>query len=229
MLDNVALAPHKLRRLSTDAARELARAHLDRVGLKHKADVRPGTLSGGQQQRVAIARALAMAPQVMLFDEATSALDPEWSRDILTLIADLGADGMTMVVVTHEMGFARSASTRRLHGSRQGGGNRASRADIRGAQKPSACSASCLKSFDGRWRTKARLLNPDRLDCQTMAEAEATAPEVTELAEQASPHAVQIVLDPAPRGPQRRRRNRRPDPGPAVDPGHTCSIKARSG
>lgn len=110
VLDNVMLAPHKLRRLSTDAARGLALAQLDRVGLKHKASARPGTLSGGQQQRVAIARALAMTPQVMFFDEATSALDPEMVKDILALIADLGAGGMTMVVVTHEMGFARSAS-----------------------------------------------------------------------------------------------------------------------
>lgn len=110
VLDNVALAPRKLHRLSTDAARELALAQLDRVGLKGKASARPGTLSGGQQQRVAIARALAMQPQVMLFDEATSALDPELVKGILTLIAELGADGMTMVVVTHEMGFARSTS-----------------------------------------------------------------------------------------------------------------------
>jgi polar amino acid transport system ATP-binding protein len=110
VLDNVALAPRKLRRLPGDAARELALRRLDRVGLKHKANARPGTLSGGQQQRVAIARALAMAPQVVFFDEATSALDPEMVKDILALIADLGAEGMTMVVVTHEMGFARSAS-----------------------------------------------------------------------------------------------------------------------
>jgi polar amino acid transport system ATP-binding protein len=110
VVDNVMLAPHKLKKLPADAARELALAQLDRVGLKHKAETRPATLSGGQQQRVAIARALAMAPQVMFFDEATSALDPEMVKDILTLIADLGAGGMTMVVVTHEMGFARSAS-----------------------------------------------------------------------------------------------------------------------
>jgi len=110
VLKNVALAPRKLRRLSTDAARDLALAQLDRVGLKHKAGARPAMLSGGQQQRVAIARALAMGPQVMFFDEATSALDPEMVKGILELIADLGADGMTMVVVTHEMGFARSAS-----------------------------------------------------------------------------------------------------------------------
>lgn len=110
VLDNVVLGPRKLRRLPADVARELALAQLDRVGLKHKADARPGTLSGGQQQRVAIARALAMAPQVMFFDEATSALDPEMVKGVLALIADLGAEGMTMVVVTHEMGFARSAS-----------------------------------------------------------------------------------------------------------------------
>ena len=110
VLDNVALAPRRLRRLSTDAARELALLQLDRVGLKGKATARPGTLSGGQQQRVAIARALAMSPQVMFFDEATSALDPELVKGILGLIADLGADGMTMVVVTHEIGFARSAA-----------------------------------------------------------------------------------------------------------------------
>ena len=110
ILKNVALAPRKLRGLSADAARDLALAQLDRVGLKHKAGARPGMLSGGQQQRVAIARALAMAPQVMFFDEATSALDPEMVKGALKLIADLGAGGMTMLVVTHEMGFARSAS-----------------------------------------------------------------------------------------------------------------------
>ncbi|CAN5488571.1 amino acid ABC transporter ATP-binding protein [soil metagenome] len=110
VLDNVTLAPRKLKKMSVDAARELALDQLDRVGLRHKADVRPGTLSGGQQQRVAIARALAMSPQVMFFDEATSALDPELVKGILALIADLGSAGMTMVVVTHEMGFARSAA-----------------------------------------------------------------------------------------------------------------------
>jgi polar amino acid transport system ATP-binding protein len=110
VIDNVMLAPRKLKRMSAEAARQLALEQLDRVGLRHKADVRPATLSGGQQQRVAIARALALAPQVMFFDEATSALDPELVKGILALIADLGADGMTMIVVTHEMGFARSAS-----------------------------------------------------------------------------------------------------------------------
>jgi polar amino acid transport system ATP-binding protein len=110
VMENVSMAPRKLRRLPADEARDLALAQLDRVGLKHKAGARPSMLSGGQQQRVAIARALAMAPQVMFFDEATSALDPEMVKGILQLISDLGADGMTMVVVTHEMGFARSAS-----------------------------------------------------------------------------------------------------------------------
>ncbi len=110
VIDNVMLAPRKLKHLPVAAAREVALTQLERVGLRHKADVRPATLSGGQQQRVAIARALAMAPQVMFFDEVTSALDPELVKGILALIADLGADGMTMVVVTHEMGFARSAA-----------------------------------------------------------------------------------------------------------------------
>jgi polar amino acid transport system ATP-binding protein len=110
VLDNVTLAPRKLKRLSRDEARELGLRQLERVGLRHKAEVRPTTLSGGQQQRVAIARALAMDPQVMFFDEATSALDPELVKGILALIADLAESGMTMVVVTHEMGFARSTA-----------------------------------------------------------------------------------------------------------------------
>lgn len=110
VLDNVTLAPRKLKALSADEARELALEQLERVGLRHKAEVRPATLSGGQQQRVAIARALAMQPEVMFFDEATSALDPELVKGILGLIAELGSDGMTMVAVTHEMGFARSTA-----------------------------------------------------------------------------------------------------------------------
>jgi len=110
VLDNVTLAPRKLKRLGGDEARELGLVQLDRVGLRHKADVRPATLSGGQQQRVAIARALAMAPQLMFFDEATSALDPELVKGILALIAELKADGLTLVVVTHEMGFAQSTA-----------------------------------------------------------------------------------------------------------------------
>jgi polar amino acid transport system ATP-binding protein len=108
--ENVTLALRKLRGMSKDQAREEALAQLDLVGLKHKADVRPANLSGGQQQRVAIARALAMKPEVMFFDEATSALDPELVKGVLALMTDLAKGGMTMVVVTHEMGFSRNVS-----------------------------------------------------------------------------------------------------------------------
>jgi polar amino acid transport system ATP-binding protein len=107
VLANITLGLRKLRGLSRDEAEVLALTQLDRVGLRHKAQVRPSTLSGGQQQRVAIARALAMSPEVMLFDEATSALDPELVKGVLATIGDLAGEGMTMLVVTHEMGFAR--------------------------------------------------------------------------------------------------------------------------
>ncbi len=106
---NLALALRRIRRLSADEAVAVARRHLDRVGLAAKAEARPAQLSGGQQQRVAIARALALQPQVMLFDEVTSALDPELVEGVLSLMADLSADGMTMVV-THEMAFAREVT-----------------------------------------------------------------------------------------------------------------------
>ncbi|MGF0310605.1 amino acid ABC transporter ATP-binding protein [Rhodococcus sp. IEGM1428] len=118
--DNIALGPQKLLGLNKDAARAAAMEQLELVGLANKADSRPGNLSGGQQQRVAIARALAMKPEVMFFDEATSALDPELVKGVLALMADLAKGGMTMVVVTHEMGFARSVSNKVLfmdHGS----------------------------------------------------------------------------------------------------------------
>ncbi|WP_040871161.1 amino acid ABC transporter ATP-binding protein [Nocardia exalbida] len=108
--ENVALGPRKLRGLSKDQARALAIEQLEIVGLADKADIRPANLSGGQQQRVAIARALAMRPELMFFDEATSALDPELVKGVLALMADLASGGMSMVVVTHEMGFARSVS-----------------------------------------------------------------------------------------------------------------------
>ncbi|MBF6219122.1 amino acid ABC transporter ATP-binding protein [Nocardia gipuzkoensis] len=108
--ENVALGPRKLRGLSKDRARALAVEQLEIVGLADKADTRPANLSGGQQQRVAIARALAMQPEIMFFDEATSALDPELVKGVLALMADLASGGMSMVVVTHEMGFARSVS-----------------------------------------------------------------------------------------------------------------------
>ncbi|PXX65513.1 amino acid ABC transporter ATP-binding protein (PAAT family) [Nocardia tenerifensis] len=108
--DNVALGPRKLRGLSKEQARAVAAEQLEIVGLSDKLDARPANLSGGQQQRVAIARALAMKPEVMFFDEATSALDPELVKGVLALMADLASGGMSMIVVTHEMGFARTVS-----------------------------------------------------------------------------------------------------------------------
>jgi polar amino acid transport system ATP-binding protein len=110
VLDNITLPLRKIKKLGTEAAQVAAREQLELVGLAHKANARPGNLSGGQQQRVAIARALAMKPEVMLFDEATSALDPELVKGVLALMADLAGAGMTMVVVTHEMGFAREVA-----------------------------------------------------------------------------------------------------------------------
>ncbi|MGM0771892.1 MAG: amino acid ABC transporter ATP-binding protein [Halobacteriota archaeon] len=113
-LKNVALAPIRVRGLNEDEANERAMKLLQKVGLVDKADVRPGALSGGQQQRVAIARALAMQPKVMLFDEPTSALDPEMVGEVLNVMKDLAKEGITMVVVTHEMGFAREVADRVL-------------------------------------------------------------------------------------------------------------------
>ncbi|MDX2974158.1 amino acid ABC transporter ATP-binding protein [Kribbella solani] len=110
VLDNITLPLRKIKKLDAEAAQAAARTQLELVGLAHKAGSRPGNLSGGQQQRVAIARALAMKPEVMLFDEATSALDPELVKGVLALMADLAQAGMTMVVVTHEMGFAREVA-----------------------------------------------------------------------------------------------------------------------
>ncbi|GGD62163.1 amino acid ABC transporter ATP-binding protein [Microbacterium murale] len=112
VLENITLAPTELRRLSKTEARDRALSLLDRVGLSEKADAKPASLSGGQKQRVAIARALAMDPEIMLFDEATSALDPEMVGEVLQVIRDLAEGGMTMVLVTHEMGFAREVSGR---------------------------------------------------------------------------------------------------------------------
>ena len=107
VLDNVTLGPRKLRGLSRAAAETEARALLEKVGLAHKAEAMPASLSGGQKQRVAIARALAMKPRVMLFDEPTSALDPELVGEVLQVMKLLAGEGMTMMVVTHEMDFAR--------------------------------------------------------------------------------------------------------------------------
>ena len=112
VLDNVALAPRRVRRISRAQAEERARALLAKVGLADKADAYPEQLSGGQKQRVAIARALAMEPKIMLFDEPTSALDPELVGEVLEVMKDLAIEGMTMVVVTHEMGFAREVGDR---------------------------------------------------------------------------------------------------------------------
>jgi polar amino acid transport system ATP-binding protein len=111
-LENICEAPCQVRKVSKDAARTRARQLLDQVGLADKADVYPAQLSGGQQQRVAIARALAMDPKLLLFDEPTSALDPEMINEVLDVMRDLAAAGMTMIVISHEMGFARSAANR---------------------------------------------------------------------------------------------------------------------
>jgi ABC-type polar amino acid transport system ATPase subunit len=109
-MENVTLAQTVVRKISKDEAREIALDQLNRVGIPEKADVYPTQLSGGQQQRVAIARALAMYPKIMLFDEPTSALDPEMIKEVLDVMLDLAKEGMTMVCVSHEMGFARSAA-----------------------------------------------------------------------------------------------------------------------
>ncbi|MDV6209161.1 amino acid ABC transporter ATP-binding protein [Rhodococcus erythropolis] len=112
VVENVMLAPVQTGRSTKDQAREIAVKLLGQVGLAEKADAKPASLSGGQKQRVAIARALAMSPDIMLFDEATSALDPEMVGEVLQVLRDLAKQGMTMVVVTHEMGFAREVSDR---------------------------------------------------------------------------------------------------------------------
>lgn len=112
VLDNITLAPKKVLKETDEAATKTAEKLLDRVGMLDKKDVYPTTLSGGQQQRVAIARGLAMKPEVLLFDEPTSALDPEMIGDVLEVMKKIARDGMTMIVVTHEMGFAREVADR---------------------------------------------------------------------------------------------------------------------
>lgn len=112
VLENITLAPMKVRSAKNESAKKTAYELLDKVGLREKADAYPGQLSGGQKQRVAIARALAMNPKIMLFDEPTSALDPEMVGDVLDVMKQLAQEGMTMVVVTHEMGFAREVGDR---------------------------------------------------------------------------------------------------------------------
>ena len=110
VLENLTLGPIKSRGLSQDDAEERARRYLQRVRIPEQANKRPGQLSGGQQQRVAIARSLCMEPKIMLFDEPTSALDPEMISEVLEVMLELADEGMTMIVVTHEMGFARKAA-----------------------------------------------------------------------------------------------------------------------
>ena len=123
VLDNVISGPVRVKREQPGTAKQRARELLERVGLADKVAAYPNQLSGGQQQRVAIARALAMAPKLMLFDEPTSALDPELVGDVLDVMRGLATDGMTMIVVTHEMGFARRSRRHRgVHGRRRGGG-----------------------------------------------------------------------------------------------------------
>lgn len=112
VIDNIMLAPVELKKMTKEEAREKGLELLRRVGLEEKADVYPPQLSGGQKQRVAIARALAMNPEIMLFDEPTSALDPEMVGEVLQVMKELAADGMTMVVVTHEIGFAKEVASR---------------------------------------------------------------------------------------------------------------------
>ncbi|MEK7879128.1 MAG: amino acid ABC transporter ATP-binding protein [candidate division NC10 bacterium] len=113
-LQNIALAPLRVKRLPRSEAEKIAIGLLERVGIPDKAHAYPANLSGGQQQRVAIARALAMQPRIMLFDEPTSALDPEMINEVLEVMTDLARDGMTMMVVTHEMGFARRVAHRMI-------------------------------------------------------------------------------------------------------------------
>jgi glutamine transport system ATP-binding protein len=114
VLQNITIALEKVLGVHSSEAQERAMEQLKRVGLEHKSEAHPGQLSGGQQQRVAIARALAMRPKLMLFDEVTSALDPELVKEVLDTMKELAEEGMTMVVVTHEMGFAREVGTRLL-------------------------------------------------------------------------------------------------------------------
>jgi len=114
VMDNIMLAQRVVRKRTKKEAEKISKDLLDKVGIPDKADARPGQLSGGQQQRVAIARALAMNPKIMLFDEPTSALDPEMIQEVLDVMLNLAREGMTMVVVSHEMGFARAAAHRAI-------------------------------------------------------------------------------------------------------------------
>ncbi len=136
VLDNITYAPLELKKLTKDEARTKALDLLKKVGLSDKADAMPESLSGGQKQRVAIARALAMDPDLMLFDEPTSALDPEMVGDVLEVMQELAKEGMTMLIVTHEMGFARKVANRVMFGKR----------------------LNCWKTMPTSWRTWLRLV-----------------------------------------------------------------------
>ena len=138
ILENMTLAPVKLLKKSREEAEAKARALLERVGLGDRADAYPSQLSGGQKQRIAIVRALCMEPEVMLFDEPTSALDPEMVGEVLEVMKDLARDGMTMVVVTHEMGFAREVQPGGVHGRRRDRGGERPGGAVRQPQERSA-------------------------------------------------------------------------------------------
>ena len=135
VLENLTLAPIWVRKMPKQEAEETARCYLERVRIPEQADKYPRQLSGGQQQRVAIARALCMKPKIMLFDEPTSALDPEMIKEVLDVMIELAQEGMTMLCVTHEMGFARTVADRRVHGPRRDRRARAARGILRQPQE----------------------------------------------------------------------------------------------
>ena len=150
VLQNVTLAPRSVKGIKAEAARELAMEALEHVGLADKAEHYPEQLSGGQQQRVAIARSLAMRPKVMLFDEVTSALDPELTGEVLKVIGRLAAEGMTMILVTHEMAFAREVADKVIFMHQGRSGKRARRPCW-----PRPPRRSCASSWAAGWRTRA--------------------------------------------------------------------------
>ena len=164
VIDNVTLAPLLTKKMDKAAAEKKALELLDQVGLEEKAHVKPATLSGGQKQRVAIARALAMNPSIMLFDEATSALDPEMVGDVLEVLRELAAGGMTMVVVTHEMGFAREVASRVLF---MDGGNIVEDAPAGRALRQPQTSAAARVSLEGALRTVGLRPNPPRISMES--------------------------------------------------------------
>ena len=147
VLDNITLAPRKVRKTTREEAEKDARMLLEKVGLADKAEAYPEQLSGGQQQRVAIARALAMKPRLMLFDEPTSALDPEMVKEVLDVMRSLAAEGMTMVIVTHEIGFATACSSSMTGGS----SSRAYRRKCLSIRKKSGRRTSCRRCSEASY------------------------------------------------------------------------------